>query len=235
MLHLGLVSSFWRMNIRDGYWSICLFYPHLSLYRDTFSISTLYGFQRAHEILYGWKSGDLVGSSGDLSGKRGILAHILFTWVQWVLWMTAGGLVETLGMVGRKSVPLDTPAIAKVVYLFSLFSMVQLIMQCSLKTLQVRTVFPFNKPVSHFHLFSSISCAHPTNTDRCAQNTHHMPTTHVFCFVFLLSIRKIQVRLYLWNITAQNQFRINMTLMKALEFCIFPAGFRKKWNQYSQV
>lgn len=100
-------------------------------------------------------------------------------------------------MVGRKSIPLDTPAIVKVVYLFSLFSMVQpnvkiswvqLIMQCSLKTLQVQTVFPLNKPVSHFHLFSSTSCAHPTNTDRCAQNTHHMPTTHVFCFfVFALN------------------------------------------------
>lgn len=173
MLHLGLVSSFWRMNIRDGYWSICLFYPHLSLYRDTFSISTLYGFQTAHEILYGWKSGDLVGSSGDLSGKRGILAHILFTWVQWVLWMTAGGLVEILGMVGRKSVPLDTPAIAKVVYLFSLFSMVQLIMQCSLKTLQVRTVFPFNKPV----IFTSF-LPPPVPTPQTRTDVHR---THITC------------------------------------------------------
>lgn len=102
-------------------------------------------------------------------------------------------------MVGRKSIPLDTPAIVKVVYLFSLFSMVQpnvkiswvqLIMQCSLKTLQVRTVFPLNKAVSHFHLFSSTSCAHPTNTDRCAQNTHHMPTTHVFCFVFFFALNQ---------------------------------------------
>lgn len=125
------------------------------------------------------------------------------------------GTVEILGMVGGKSIPLDTPAIVKVVYLFSLFSMVQpnikiswvqLIMQSSLKTLQVWTDLPLNKSVSHFHLFSSTSCAHPTNTDRCAQNTRHMPTTHVFLFVcFLLSIRKIQVRLYLWNITAQNQ------------------------------
>lgn len=56
------------------------------------------------------------------------------------------GTVEILGMVGGKSNPLDTPAIVKVVYLFSLFSMVQpnikiswvqLIMQSSLKTLQV--------------------------------------------------------------------------------------------------
>ena len=39
--------------------------------------------------------------------------------------MPAGELVEILGMVGGKSIPLDTPAIVKVVYLFSLFSMVQ--------------------------------------------------------------------------------------------------------------
>lgn len=205
MLYLGLVSSFWRMNIRDEYWSTCLFYPHLSLYKDTFSISILYGFQRAHEILYGLKSGDLVGSSGDLSGKWVFLAHILFTQVPWVLWMTAGGLVEILGMVGRKSIPLDTPAIVKVVCLFPLLSMVQpnikiswvqLTIQSPLKTLQAPTVFPLNKLVR-----PSTSCAQPTNTDRCAQSTHHMPPPTFF----LLSIRKIQVRLYLWNITAQNQ------------------------------
>ena len=192
MLHLGLVSSFWRMNIRDGYWSICLFYPHLSLYRDTFSISILYGFQRANEILYGLKSGDLVGSSGDLSGKWVFQAHVIFTRVPWVLWMTAGELVEILGMVGGKSIPLDTPAIVKVVYLFSLFSMVQpnikisciqLIMQSSLKTLQVWTDLPLNKLVSHFHLFFHLLCPPHKHGQMCTEHTSH---AHHPCFFVCL-------------------------------------------------
>lgn len=98
--------------------------------------------------------------------------------------MTAGGLVEILGMVGRKSIPLDTPAIVKGVCLFPLVSMVQpnikiswvqLTIQSPLKTLQAPTVFPPNKLVC-----PSTSCAHPTNIDRCAQSIHRMPTTHFF-------------------------------------------------------